>query len=62
MEFEFEFSISALKKGNCVLVLLISLNSFFSQNRDAKYGSLVNGSKTGVIVNLKLGKLTTMRD
>ena len=38
----------------------ISLNSFFSQNRDRS--SLVNRSKTGVIVNLRHGNLMSKCD
>ena len=39
---------------------VIPLNSFFFQNRDRS--TLVNRSKTGVIVNLRQGNLTSMYD
>ena len=55
---------STFKKGNAPSVILkittISWNSFFSQNRDRS--SLVDKSKTGVIVNLRQGNLTSMCD
>ena len=66
MTWSFNLScISASKKGNGVLrhfkdVSVISLNPFFSQNRGRS--SLVNRSKTGVIVNLRRGNLTSMCD
>ena len=41
-------------------ITTISLNSFFSQNRDRS--SQVDISKTGVIVNLRQGNLTSMCD
>ena len=41
-------------------ITTISWNSFFSQNRDRS--SLVDKSKTGVIVNLRQGNLTSMCD
>ena len=41
-------------------ITTISLNSFFSQNRDGSF--LVNRSKTGVIVNLRRGYLTSVCD
>ena len=41
-------------------ITTISWNSFFSQNRDRS--SLVDRSKTGVIVNLRQANLTPMCD